>query len=131
MFWWLNFAGSKKNKKQQQILTGQYGASLALLLHVSVFLSRQSKRRLKHEPVDVVMSLKVSPFVTLFFLVKVGHHVCHLDVGELGIQVFRIYLFVKNITLLSSRKQLGIFSVKLCTSVPTDSEFIHFNGQIL
>lgn len=41
------------------------------------------------------MSLKICSFVLLFFLVKVWHHVGHLDVGELGVQVFRIYLFLK------------------------------------
>lgn len=80
--------------KQNQMLTGQYGASLALLLHVSMFLSWQGERRLEHKAVDVVMSLKVGPFFLLLFLVEVGHHVRHLDVGKLGVQVFRIYLFL-------------------------------------
>lgn len=75
------------------MLTGQYGASLALLLHISMFLPRQSERCLKHKTVDVVMSLKIRPFFLLLFFVEVGHHVRHLDVGELGVQVFRINLF--------------------------------------
>lgn len=62
-----------------------------------MFLPRQSERRLKHKAVDVVMSLEICPFVLLFFLVKVGHHVRHLDVGKLGVQVFGIYLFLKNV----------------------------------
>ncbi len=62
-----------------------------------MFLPRQSERRLKHKAVDVVMPLKIGPFVLLLFLVKVGHHVRHLDVGKLGVQVFRIYLFLKNV----------------------------------
>lgn len=79
----------------RQTLTGQYGAPLALLLHVSMFLPWQSEWRLKHEALDVVVSLKICPFVLLLFLVKVGHHIRHLDVGKLGVQVFRIYLFLK------------------------------------
>lgn len=60
-----------------------------------MFLPWQSERRLEHKAVDVVMSLEICPFFLLFFLVKVGHHVRHLDVGKLGVQVFRIYLFLK------------------------------------
>lgn len=84
-------------RKCKQTHTGQYGASLALLLHVSVFLPWQSERRLEHKAVDVVMPLKICPFVLLFFLIKVGHHVRHLNVGKLGVEVFRIYLLVKNV----------------------------------
>jgi len=74
-------------------LTGQDGASLALLLHVAVLLPRESERRLEHEAADVVMPLEVGPLVLLLLLVEVGHHVRHLDVRKLGVQVFGIYLF--------------------------------------
>ena len=79
------------------LLTGQYGASLALLLHVSVLLPRQSEGRLEHESVDVVMSLEIRPFVLLLLLVEEGHHVRHLYVRELGVQVFGIDLFLKDV----------------------------------
>lgn len=101
------------------ILTGQYGASLALLLNISMFLSRQSEWRLEHKAVDVVVSLKIRPFVLLFFLIKVGHYICHLNVGKLWVQVFRIHL--KNV------KQVVIAPQ---TNGPA-KQFIHCNGQIL
>lgn len=82
-------------EQPQQTPTGQNGASLALLLHVSVFLPRQCERRLKHKAVDVVMPLEIRPLFLLLFLIEVGHHVRHLDVGKLGVQVFGIYLFLK------------------------------------
>lgn len=90
----ISYPGTEANK---QTLTGQYGASLALLLHISMFFPWQSERRLKHKAVDVVMSLKICPFVLLFFLVKVGHHIRHLNVGKLGVQVFGIYLLSQNV----------------------------------
>ena len=82
--------------EQKQTLTGQDGASLALLLHVSVFLPWQGERRLEHKAVDVVMPLKICPLVLLFFLIEEGQHVRHLDVGKLWVQVFRIHLFSKD-----------------------------------
>lgn len=85
------------------MLTGQYGASLALLLHISMFPPWQSERRLKHKAIDVMMPLKICPFFLLFFLVKVGDHVRHLNVGKLGVQVFGIYL------LKNFNKAKGIF----------------------
>lgn len=57
------------------------------------------------------MPLKVGPFVTLFFLVKVGHYICDLNVSKLGVQVFRIYLLAKNFTILSHKQH---------TAAPTD-----------
>ncbi len=93
--------------KCKETLTGQNGASLALLLHVSMFLACQSEGRLKHKAVDVVMSLKVCPLVLLFFLVKVGHHVRHLNVGKLGVQVFGIDLFLKD-----DKQEIEIISLK-------------------
>lgn len=97
----IHYPGTEANT---HILTCQYGASLALLLHISVFLSWQSERRLKHKSVDVVMPLKICPFFLLLFLVKVGHHIRHLDVGKLGVQVFGIYL-------LSQKIKQGIMNV--------------------
>ena len=73
-------------------LTGQYGPSLALLLHITVLLARQSEGRLEHKAVDVVMSLKVRLLFLLLLLIEVGHHVGDLDVGEPGVQVFRVHL---------------------------------------
>ena len=57
-----------------------------------MFLPRQSERRLEHKAVDVVMPLKICPLVLLLFLIEEGHHVRHLDVGKLWVQVFRIHL---------------------------------------
>lgn len=57
-----------------------------------MFLPRQSERRLEHEAIDVVMSLEVRLLLLLLLVVEVGHYVGHLDVGVLGVQVFRIYL---------------------------------------
>lgn len=79
-------------ERRNWTLTGQYGASLALLLHVAVFLPRQSERRLEHKAVDVVMPLEIGHFLLLLLLIEVGHHVGHLDVGELWVQVFRVDL---------------------------------------
>lgn len=60
-----------------------------------MFLPRQCERCLKHKAVDVVMPLEIRPLLLLLFLIEVGHHVRHLDVGKLGVQVFGIYLFLK------------------------------------
>lgn len=72
--------------------TCQYGAPLALLLHISVFPPRQGERCLEHEAVDVVMPFEIGHFLLLLLLIEVGHHVGHLDVGELWVQVFRVDL---------------------------------------
>lgn len=72
--------------------TCQNGAPLALLLHVSVFLPRQCERRLEHEAVDVVMPLEIGHFLLLLLLIEVGHHVGHLDVGKLWVQVLGVDL---------------------------------------
>lgn len=71
-----------------------------MLLHVAMFLPRQSERRLEHEAIDVVMSLEVRLLLLLLLVVEVGHYVGHLDVGVLGVQVFRIYLvgYIKQFT---------------------------------
>lgn len=88
-------AASKKTPKTTKRPTGQNGASLALLLHVAVLLPRQRERRLEHKAVDVVVPLEVRPLLLLLLLVEVGHHVRHLDVGELGVQVFGIHLVLR------------------------------------
>lgn len=74
------------------VLTCQDGPSLALLFHVSVFFSWQSEWRLVHKASDVVVSFKIRPFLLLLFVIKVRNHICDLDVGELWVQVFGIYL---------------------------------------
>lgn len=79
-------------KRPELRLTGQYGAPLALFLHISMFLPRQSERRLKHKAFDVVVPLEICPFFLLLLLIKVGHYICHLNVGKLGVQIFGIHL---------------------------------------
>lgn len=64
-----------------------------------MFFSWKRERSLKHKAADVVVSFKVCPFVVLLLFIKVGHHICHLDVGKLGVQVFRIHLHIKHIIM--------------------------------
>lgn len=57
-----------------------------------MFLSRKCEGRLEDKALDVVMLLKVSLLLQLFFLVKIRHYVGHLDVGKSGVQFFGINL---------------------------------------
>lgn len=73
-------------------LTGEDSSALALLIHAPVPLSALGERRLEDEPADVVVLLEVSASLLQLLLLQIGGHVCHLDVGELGLQVLRVHL---------------------------------------
>lgn len=69
---------------------------LALLLYTTVFFARQRVRSLEHKVVDVVALLKVSLLLRCLLFLEVRLDKCHLDVGELGVQVFGVYLWELN-----------------------------------
>lgn len=60
-----------------------------------MLLPGEGEGRFEHKAVDVVMPLKVCPFVLLFLLVEVRQHVRHLNVRKLWVQVFGIDLMEK------------------------------------
>lgn len=72
--------------------TCEHTPPLALLLHPAVLLARQRVRRLEDKAVDVVALLKVGLLLRRLLLLKVRLDERHLDVGELGVQVFGVYL---------------------------------------
>lgn len=75
--------------------TCEHGPPLALLIHTTVLLARQRVRRLEHEAADVVALLEVGLLLRRFLLLEVRLDKSHLDVGELGVQVFRVHLWQK------------------------------------
>lgn len=57
-----------------------------------MLLARQRVRRLEDEAADVVALLEVGLLLRRLLLLEVGLDEGHLDVGELGVQVFRVHL---------------------------------------
>ncbi len=72
--------------------TCEHNPPLALLLHPAMFFAWQRVRRLEHEAADVVALLKVSLLLWRLFLIEVRLDKRHLDVGELRVQFFGVYL---------------------------------------
>lgn len=75
-----------------QKVTCEHSPPFALLFHATVLLARQCVRRLEHEAADVVALLEVGLLFWRLLLLKVWLDKGHLDVGELGVQVFRVHL---------------------------------------
>lgn len=82
--------------KGTQTLTGKDGSALALLLHTPVLLATLGERRLEDKAPDVVVPFKVGASFLQLLVLQIRGHVCHLDVGKLGLQVFRVHLSTKN-----------------------------------
>lgn len=71
------------------------------------------------------MPLKICPLVLLLFLVKVGHHIGHLNVGKLGVQVFRIYLFLKNV----QKATVNIFELVIHQGISNNNSQANQNNR--
>lgn len=57
----------------------------------------------EHETVDVMTLLKVSLLLRCLLLLKVWLDKCHLDIGELGVQVFGVHLWGKQSPLIKCK----------------------------
>ncbi len=66
-----------------------------------MLFARQRVRRLEHKAADVVALLKVRLLLGRLLVLEVRLDERHLDVGELGVQVFRIYLRGRQSALIS------------------------------
>ncbi len=73
-------------------LTGEDGAALVLLVHLSARLPVARERRLVHEAPQVVVALEVRLPLARLPRVEIRRHVGDLDVGAARVQVPRVHL---------------------------------------
>lgn len=80
-------------EKSPRKLTRQNRSPLPLILHqVAANSSALRERRLEHERVDVVILLEIRQPRLQLVLDEVWHHVRHLDVSQLRIQLIGVNL---------------------------------------
>lgn len=73
-------------------LTDQNGSAFELFMDLSPSFARLGERSLEHEPLDVVVPLKLCDPLLEFLLLEVRCDVCYLDVGKLLVQLTGVYL---------------------------------------
>lgn len=73
-------------------LTDQNGSAFELFMDLSPSFACLGEWCLKHEPLDVVVPLKLGDPLLEFLLLKVRCDVCHLYVGKLLVQLTGVYL---------------------------------------
>lgn len=73
-------------------LTDKNGPAFELFMDLSPSFACLGERSLEHEPLDVVVPLKLCDPLLEFLLLEVRCDVCYLDVGKLLVQLTGVYL---------------------------------------
>lgn len=74
-------------------LTDKNGSAFELFVDLSPSFACLGERSLEHEPLDVVVPLKLCDPLLEFLLLIVRCDVCYLDVGKLLVQLTWVYLY--------------------------------------
>lgn len=74
-------------------LTDKNGSTFELFVDLSPSFACLGERGLEHEPLDVVVPLKLCDPLLEFLLLIVRCDVCYLDVGKLLVQLTWVYLY--------------------------------------